>query len=618
MLIRKPESMNPNIVPHNPDSHPGRFTAAALAVAAGAVVLAGCSSSPNQTTPHPGPTSEIIGAANLLDGQWGYMPGDVVTHDGLTIESHDFKIVEQDGSDGQPNPPVNEYGTRLTVRGGFEVSTELKNIQGPASIRLYATPPEVSDEFRVEPKSVAATVNGHALTVNLWNGNGAQDLAHQQPVETERYQIPGNDTDVQLGIDYEGEKIAFTVNGSTVGSIAGQQIFANSGQAWLGFNSAGLHNDFDVSKLTTRALAGGQVTVVNTAAEAPVPKSPESLQELVNKVRPGFLIGTDIATWAATSSESYDEAAFNGNFGIVTPENAMKWEFTEPEPGVFDFHEADAIVAMAKKNDMQVHGHNLVFGEALPEWVRDLPTNTPEQKDYVKKVLYDHVYALASHFKGQVDEWDINEPFAYYDDNGSIPNDGFVNSVFYRALGSDYVKVVANAARAANPDARLWINDYGAENDTDAYWKLIYTTLKEWKEQGVPIYGFGFESHIYTPKDDDIANDPDGHGGNVLNDHINQLGAIGLFSRVSEFDAPQNDPTYAQDHSSQIQQFTGTLKICLTNPHCIAFSTWSTGVTDIYQSAAHQLLRGVDSMFNQANQSLPAYNAVKKKLQKAA
>jgi GH35 family endo-1,4-beta-xylanase len=126
---------------------------------------------------------------------------------------------------------------------------------------------------------------------------------------------------------------------------------------------------------------------------------------------------------------------------------------------------------------------------------------------------------------------------------------------------------------------------------------------------------YGFESHIYAPTDDDIANNSDGNGGNVLNDHMNALAGIGVKSRVSEFDAPQSDPGYAQDNSSQIQQITGTLMICLKNPNCDAFSTWSTGMSDIYQTDSHQLQEGVDSMFDQQNRPTSAYDAVQRMLQ---
>jgi endo-1,4-beta-xylanase len=48
-------------------------------------------------------------------------------------------------------------------------------------------------------------------------------------------------------------------------------------------------------------------------------------------------------------------------FSGLTPENEMKWEITEPEQGVFNFTQADAIVEFAKANKYTIRGHNLVW-----------------------------------------------------------------------------------------------------------------------------------------------------------------------------------------------------------------------------------------------------------------
>ena len=553
---------------------------------------------------------------NLLSGEWGYLPGETSIIGGLHIQHRGFEIVEQDGSGGQTNPPVNEYGTHLNVSGNFSISSILSDVDGSASEQIYSTPPIVSDEFRIEVPSVRLTVDNDNLTVGIWNGQETQDLSNQQPVVQQSYKFVADESGVvNLQVSDINKRLSFDVNGKDIGSLPDNDIFS-SNQAWIGFDAESNNGSFTVTGLNAKPLKGGSVSAVNVAADLPITKDPNDLQMLADKKRPGFLIGSDAALWAATSNTQYSKVLFGGNFGIITPENAMKWQFTEPQPGVYDFHEADALVNLALKNGLQVHGHNLVFSEALPAWVQNLPTGTQEQDDYVQKVMVDHITALVSHFRGRVNEWDVvNEPIADYDNFDPVTNI-YRDNVFLRAMGPDYIKIALEAAHKADPSAKLYINDYGNENDDGPRWQATYNMMSslesELAPQGIHLY-YGFESHIYDPTTDDISNDFADNGNTILQNNIDALGAIGIKSRISEMDAPESDPGYAEDSSSQTQQMSGVLSICLNDPNCVAFSIWSTGMTDMSQdnsTGPWTLQTGeVDSPFDQNNQPVePTYN----------
>jgi endo-1,4-beta-xylanase len=76
----------------------------------------------------------------------------------------------------------------------------------------------------------------------------------------------------------------------------------------------------------------------------------------------------------------------------------------------------------------------------------------------------------------------INEPF---NDDGTWRSD-----VFYNVLGSSYVAIALRAARTADPNAKLYINDYNVEG-SGAKATALLKLVKSLESQGVPIDGVG-------------------------------------------------------------------------------------------------------------------------------
>jgi endo-1,4-beta-xylanase len=64
------------------------------------------------------------------------------------------------------------------------------------------------------------------------------------------------------------------------------------------------------------------------------------------------------------------------------------------------------------------------------------------------EIIETHIANVAGHFAGQCYHWDVvNEPA---DDSGA-----WRSSVFYDTLGTDFLAISFNAAKDADPDAKL-------------------------------------------------------------------------------------------------------------------------------------------------------------------
>ena len=135
----------------------GGSLAAYLAVAASVLVLclAACSAPDRDRT------------VDLRGQHWAATPGVTGGEDGLHVRATDRRIVQQDGSGGQPNPPLQLYGTHLEVDGDFSVTATIADATGTASLSLYDRPPVVADEFRIEPAAVRLTLRGRELQITV-------------------------------------------------------------------------------------------------------------------------------------------------------------------------------------------------------------------------------------------------------------------------------------------------------------------------------------------------------------------------------------------------------------------------------------------------------------------
>lgn len=172
-------------------------------------------------------------------------------------------------------------------------------------------------------------------------------------------------------------------------------------------------------------------------------------------------------------------------FSRVTSESDFKWGNVHPSKDKYTFAKADAVVAFAEKHNMKVHGHTLVWSHATnePKWVKEFQGD----KAAWEQLLKDHITTVMRHFKGRVQSWDVvNEPVK----EGGV----YTNSIWYRKLGKDWVIKAFKYAQEADPQAKLFLNDYGQEFGGKKMKELL-NIVDEAKKQGITIHGMGFQLH---------------------------------------------------------------------------------------------------------------------------
>jgi len=260
-------------------------------------------------------------------------------------------------------------------------------------------------------------------------------------------------------------------------------------------------------------------------------------------------------------------------YSMLEPENAMKWDVTQPGINTFNYEPGDQLVSFAQAHQMQVRGHNLCWHQQLPSWLSAYAKTATSQQ--MSDLLQTHITNIVSHYKGKVFAWDVvNEPF---NDPATGVAPDLRDSVWYDQpgigkTGTGYIEQALEWAHAADPDALLFVNDYNIEQP-GAKFNALYAMVQDFVARGVPIHGVGIEMHI------DISGYP---GSSGFAQNIQALHKLGLQVHITEMDVriPVNSAGVASaaDLQSQAAAYQRILTVCLQNPGCTAFQVW--GLSD--------------------------------------
>jgi endo-1,4-beta-xylanase len=278
--------------------------------------------------------------------------------------------------------------------------------------------------------------------------------------------------------------------------------------------------------------------------------NPDTLKGLKDFYKDFFPIGVAVAPTSLTGSQA---TLILKHFGSLTAENVMKPALIHPEEKKYSWENADKIVNYAMANGMLVRGHTLCWHNQTAAWMFKDAQGNPVTKEVLLTRLKDHITQVVSRYKGKVYAWDVvNE--AIDDDSSKI----FRETNWYKICGEEYIAKAFQWAHEADPDAKLYYNDYNTESPVKR--DKIYSLLKRLLDAGVPIHGVGLQGHwnISNPTEKD------------LRDAIEKFSSLGLKIQITELDVsvytsdktdPSDNVFTSEREQKQLEKYKMVFKV---------------------------------------------------------
>jgi len=176
--------------------------------------------------------------------------------------------------------------------------------------------------------------------------------------------------------------------------------------------------------------------------------------------------------------------------GILTTDYQLKFKTLRPTEQRINFSRADQLIEFAQANRLPVRGHALIWNENSPEWLSKLGA------DGVSYWLDRHISEVVARYAGKMHSWDVvNEPT--WPAHGKPL--GLRDGPWTSALGFDYIVRAFKRARAADPAAKLVLNeawlergDHWGQQLRPAFMDILQKSL----DAGAPIDAVGLQCHL--------------------------------------------------------------------------------------------------------------------------
>ncbi|MEV6642642.1 PHB depolymerase family esterase [Amycolatopsis sp. NPDC051371] len=313
---------------------------------------------------------------------------------------------------------------------------------------------------------------------------------------------------------------------------------------------------------------------LNSGSTSTTPSSPDAGTTLGSAASgTGRYFGTAVS--ASKLSDSVYTGILSREFSMITPENELKMDATEPSQGQFSYGNADRIVAQAASQGARMRGHTLAWYSQQPGWMQSMEGSA------LRSAMLNHVTQVASHYQGKIYAWDVvNEAFA--DGSSGARRDSNL-----QRTGDDWIEAAFRAARAADSGAKLCYNDYNTDDWNQAKTQAVYRMVQDFKSRGVPIDCVGFQSHFNS--DSPVPSN--------YQTTLQSFANLGVDVQITELDVEGSG-------TAQANNYRTVTNACLAVARCTGMTVWGIRDTDSWRASATPLL------FDGNGQKKAAYTAV--------
>lgn len=261
----------------------------------------------------------------------------------------------------------------------------------------------------------------------------------------------------------------------------------------------------DYSKEALEALKTG----THMVDDADVPALYKYFEDKGVKI--GVAFGADQIT---EQTDEFKNSIRNGvikHYNIYTLGNEFKPAYVNPSEGVYNFEYADNFVKFGSDAGAYVRGHTLLWHSQIPDWwFKADPADTRSLKEceeaaalatseQLQERITKYITDVVTRYKDTVQIWDVCNEVLNADSIRRIADDSYWADIMGDLDGNgfydDYVEIAFNAARAADEDAFLMINDFNMEWQNTKT-QAMYDMCERMMRKGVRIDGVGFQSHI--------------------------------------------------------------------------------------------------------------------------